>query len=119
MLYKNTKRRRINGNTHHVIENNAQYHKYVSFPKVNQKCNIIPLTIWVIFLNHIEVNSNVNVTQKTRKRTQENSLRTQNLVGDQPYQISEHDKANQNNGVLAYKYTERNEFEERARTMKR
>lgn len=58
------------------------------------------------------------MSKKTRKRTRK-TLRTQNVVGDQSYQISKHDKAHQNNGVLAYKYTDRNEVEEIVMTMKR
>lgn len=53
MAYKKTKRLwQIEG---HIIllKNNAQYHKHVSFPKVNQKCNIILLTIGVRFLNYL------------------------------------------------------------------
>lgn len=55
--------------------------------------------------------------KKTRKRTRESSENSER-VGDQPYQVSKHDKANQNSGVLAYKYTDRNEVEELVMTMK-
>ena len=47
------------------------------------------------------------------------TLRIQNVVGDQPYQISKHDKANQNSEVLACKYTDRNEVDELHMTRKR